>query len=154
MQWSDGPGAGFTTGTPWQPPNRNYTEINVAAQETDPDSLLNHYRSLVHLRNQHPVLRAGDYLRFTSNCLQLYPVLRVEGNQAMILLANLGRREMEDCTLSISESPLAGQYEVTLLFGKGDFGEITFGEDGSLSDYPLPGVIQPFQHFMLQVEQP
>ena len=30
MQWTGGPNAGFTTGTPWLGVNPNYREINVA----------------------------------------------------------------------------------------------------------------------------
>ncbi|MCB0636080.1 MAG: alpha-glucosidase, partial [Lewinella sp.] len=47
MQWNDGPQAGFTTGTPWLPVNENYLEINVAAQEDDPNSCLNYFREMV-----------------------------------------------------------------------------------------------------------
>jgi glycosidase len=154
MQWSGGPGAGFTSGTPWQPANQDYAQVNVAAQDGDPDSLLTHYRTLVHLRNQHPALRTGTYLPFTATCQQLYPILRVEGDQALILLANLSRRELEGCTISIEESPLSGQYLVEVLFGEGPFSDISFAQDGSLAEYPLPEVIQPFQQFMLQLSAP
>jgi alpha-amylase len=75
MQWSGGPGAGFTSGTPWQPVNQDFAQVNVAAQETDPDSLLNQYRTLVHLRNQYPALRTGEYLPLTASCQQIYPIL-------------------------------------------------------------------------------
>ena len=50
MQWDSSPNAGFTTGTPWLKVNDNYPEINVAAQENDPDSVLNYYRRLTALR--------------------------------------------------------------------------------------------------------
>ena len=30
MQWTDGPHAGFTSGTPWMMVNPNYTRINAA----------------------------------------------------------------------------------------------------------------------------
>lgn len=46
MQWDDSPHAGFTTGTPWLEVNPNYETLNVAAQENDPESLLNWYRQL------------------------------------------------------------------------------------------------------------
>ncbi len=154
MQWTVGPGAGFTTGTPWQALNQDFVQVNVAFQNRDPNSLLNHYRTLMHLRNQHVALRTGEYLPFTSNCLQLYPVLRVEGDQALILLANLGRREMDNCTLTISESPLTGQYEVEVLFGEGAFNPIQFSEDGSLSEVLLLETVAPFQLFILALRQP
>ncbi len=50
MQWSDERNAGFTAGTPWLKANPNYTEINVAAQLNDPDSVRNFYKKLIALR--------------------------------------------------------------------------------------------------------
>lgn len=50
MQWTDGSNAGFTTGTPWLRVNPNYTVINAAAQQSDPDSVKNFYKSLIALR--------------------------------------------------------------------------------------------------------
>lgn len=53
MQWSDEKNAGFTTGTPWLKVNPNYTTINVAAQQDDPDSVRSFYKQLIALR-KHP----------------------------------------------------------------------------------------------------
>ena len=50
MQWSDGDNAGFTTGTPWLKVNPNYTSINAAAQQEDPDSVRSFYKKLIALR--------------------------------------------------------------------------------------------------------
>ena len=61
VQWTDGNHAGFTTGTPWFYVNPNYTEINVAQQESDPDSILNFYRKAIALRKSLPVVRHGIY---------------------------------------------------------------------------------------------
>ena len=46
VQWNAQVNAGFTTGTPWLKVHSDYKEINVAAQEKDPDSVLNYYRKL------------------------------------------------------------------------------------------------------------
>jgi alpha-glucosidase len=48
MQWSDGPGAGFTDGEPWLP--FGDPSINVAAQREDPRSMLHLHRELIALR--------------------------------------------------------------------------------------------------------
>ena len=45
---------------PWIRMNDAYTDINVADQENDPDSVLNYYRKLIFLRKQHPVLVSVD----------------------------------------------------------------------------------------------
>ena len=63
FQWSGAPNAGFTTGTPWFTVNENYHEINAAAQEDDPNSLLNFYRQLLKFRKENPVALWGDYPR-------------------------------------------------------------------------------------------
>lgn len=50
MQWTNQPNAGFTTGTPWLKVNPNYTSINAAAQQDDPNSVRSFYKQLIALR--------------------------------------------------------------------------------------------------------
>ena len=61
MQWNHGPNAGFSPedATPWLPVHPAHPEINVAAQEPDPASLLGCYRRLLALRRARPALHAG-----------------------------------------------------------------------------------------------
>ncbi len=59
MQWDATEHAGFTTGTPWEPVNDDYTSVNVATQQADPDSLLRHYQRLLTIRREHPALSIG-----------------------------------------------------------------------------------------------
>jgi oligo-1,6-glucosidase len=61
VQWDATANAGFTTGTPWLPVNSNYTQINYAAQEQDPRSVLSFYRRLVTFRQGQPALRRGSF---------------------------------------------------------------------------------------------
>ncbi|HVH24223.1 MAG TPA: alpha-glucosidase, partial [Pseudonocardia sp.] len=56
MQWDASPHAGFTTGTPWLPVNPDHREWNAAAQRDDPASVLAHYRKLIELRHENPVV--------------------------------------------------------------------------------------------------
>jgi alpha-glucosidase len=49
MQWDATPNGGFTTGVPWLPVV-DAAERNVEDERADPDSLLNHYRSLIERR--------------------------------------------------------------------------------------------------------
>ena len=53
VQWSAEENAGFSTGTPWFHVNPNYKEINVAAAEADPESILNYYRAILKLRKEY-----------------------------------------------------------------------------------------------------
>lgn len=60
MQWTAGPRAGFTTGTPWLPLQPDAAQRNVAVQREDPDSVWNAYRQLLALRRRAPALTRGD----------------------------------------------------------------------------------------------
>ena len=53
--------AGFTTGMPWIKVNPDHTTVNAAAQEKDPNSILNYFRRIVRLRKDNLVLVYGKY---------------------------------------------------------------------------------------------
>ena len=65
MQWSEQANAGFCNqdAQPWLPVNPDYQKgVNVASQEKDPNSLLQFYRQMIHLRNHTPALIEGEYI--------------------------------------------------------------------------------------------
>lgn len=135
MQWSAQANASFSVSEPWQELTEGWEEINVETQEQDPDSLLNWYKALVNTRNQLPALQKGSYLPFSSSCRRLYTVARVYEDQVVLLIANLGVQTMENCTISIAESPLTGSWSVESVWGGLPFDQITFAEYGSLSEF-------------------
>lgn len=61
MQWDDSSHAGFTTAAPWLPVGQDAHKVNVAAERSDPQSLLNLYRELIRLRNTEDTLILGSY---------------------------------------------------------------------------------------------
>ena len=88
MQWDDSPNAGFTTGEPWFYVNPNYPQINAAAQEDDPDSLLNFYREAVRLRSSLPVVRYGSYRQFGPLNGKLYVYERRSKAQRLLVICS------------------------------------------------------------------
>ncbi|MFZ3071277.1 MAG: alpha-amylase family glycosyl hydrolase [Anaerolineaceae bacterium] len=155
MQWSTESQAGFTTGTPWEAINSGWEETNAATLAQGPDSILNWYKGLVNLRNQQPALRSGAYLPFTSNCRRLYAILRVEGNEVLLTLANLGIPFAENCTISLETSPLSsGTYQVETLWGREQFSEVTFGADGSLKDFLVSPKLEGGETLVVKLVQP
>lgn len=54
-----GPGAGFTTGTPWLPMTADAERLNATSQSEDPHSVLTLYRRLLALRRDSDDLQAG-----------------------------------------------------------------------------------------------
>ena len=135
MQWSAEAYAGFSDFEPWQELAKGWEETNVENASQDPDSLLNWYKGLVNTRNQLPALQKGSYLPFSSSCRRLYTVARVYEDQVVLVMANLGVQTMEDCTISIEESPLIGTWKVSSIWGELPFDEISFDEKGALSEF-------------------
>ena len=149
MQWSAQANAGFSDAEPWQELAKGWEETNVETESADPDSLLNWYKALVNTRNQLPTLQKGSYLPFSSSCRRLYTVARVYEDQVVLVMANLGVQTMENCTISIEESPLAGTWNVENVWGESPFGEITFADNGSLSEFLVAPLIEGGQTMIL-----
>jgi len=61
MQWDSTPFAGFSTVEPWLPVSEDYSTRNVAAQSTQPQSILSFYRKLSWMRRGSPALLGGSY---------------------------------------------------------------------------------------------
>ena len=110
MQWSAEHAAGFTTGTAWGSVNRNYTEVNVAAQTDDPDSLLSYYRTLIHLRNNHAALRVGEFTLLNTTHDSVLAFLRHSREETLLVMINLGEEAAAQVSLSVNRSPLAGSF--------------------------------------------
>lgn len=93
VQWSSEKNAGFTTGTPWLKVNSNYKEINVAAQEKDPDSVLNYYRKLVALRKSFEYKEVFTYGTFVPAYQDMDGIMayyRVDETRRILVAANFG----------------------------------------------------------------
>jgi glycosidase len=151
MQWSSGNAAGFSEGTPWRPPYEDYQERNVAAQEGDPDSLLNHYRTLIQLRNSHESLRMGDWLLVDTRPGHLLAFIRHIADEMILVLVNPGKNAISDYTLNLPEGPLTDPMEASLLFGEGSVVAPAVNAAGGFTEYaPLPS-LPPQSTFIIQL---
>jgi len=100
MQWNNTEYAGFTTGIPWKKVNENYTEINVADQNKDPNSILNHFRKMTKIRRNNPVLVYGDYEIIQKEHPTIYAYTRTLENVKMLVLLNFSDK---NSTIAMSE---------------------------------------------------
>jgi alpha-amylase len=151
MQWSPEPGGGFTSGRPWRPLHRNYQEVNVALQDDDPDSLLNHYRALIALRNRYPALRVGDWLRVNTVEREVYSFIRAHEDELLLVLLNLSDRPVDRYRLALPEGPLPATVTATLLLGEGEPAAPTVNEAGGFSDYRPFAELPPQSSFIIRL---
>ncbi len=88
MQWSAAPQAGFSSARPWLKAHPNYERRNVAAQQDDPNSLLNFTKKLISLRRQHPALTRGSYRNFFRSDSGIAAYERAFDNERIIVYLN------------------------------------------------------------------
>jgi glycosidase len=144
MPWTgDAPGLGFTTGTPWQEPFAGYETANVAAQDGDPESLLNHYRALIDLRRSQPALSAGNTLQVEADARAVYSILRYTPDEALLVIVNLSAEPVTDYALTLESGPLTGTPAASLLWGTGDVSAPQVNATGGFDAYRPLAALAP-----------
>ena len=120
VQWSAEENAGFTTGTPWFHVNPNYKEINVAAEDGDPASLLNYYRKIIALRKQYKEAAVyGRYKEYAkcSGKLYVYEKIGDDGTR-LFVAANMSGKTVSAApvkrVIPKGAKRLAGTYDGSL----------------------------------------
>jgi alpha-glucosidase len=98
MQWDNGPNAGFTTASakPWLPIPPQASTVNVKSEETDPDSLLRWYQTLIRLKKTNPALAGGnDVVIETQNPNVVAWVRQAEGAPTVVVSVNFTAEPQE-----------------------------------------------------------
>lgn len=88
MQWDTSKNAGFSSSNPWLPVNENHTTVNVASQQEDPNSVLNHFKKMVALRKNNLVLVYGQYQIIQEEHPTIYAYSRTLEEQQMKVFLN------------------------------------------------------------------
>ncbi len=88
MQWNADDHAGFSTVEPWLPISKDFKEVNVAYQETDPYSILNLYKTLIQYRNISDTLLLGTYRSINAEAPEIYAYVRETKNELLLILIN------------------------------------------------------------------
>lgn len=153
MQWSDEKSAGFSAKFPWQSVNSDFTEKNVAVQTDDPASLLNTYRRLIQLRNNHVALRIGNFVPVEISNNAVLAFLRVHEDEIILVVLNLGSRVLDDLTLSLAEGLASGSYHAYVLLGTGEPGELLVDEQGGFADYQPTTTLPASSSLIIQLRK-
>ena len=91
MQWNASEYAGFSTTKPWVDNVGNYKVINVEDQLKDPDSILNHYKKILHLRLEgeyKDTIIYGSYELLDHDNDLVFSYLRKKDNQKILVISN------------------------------------------------------------------
>jgi glycosidase len=149
MPWSlEGPHAGFTTGTPWQPLQDDSLEANVAAQTGDPRSSLALYRRLIRLRDSLPALAEGRLVPLRASDDAVVAFVRRAGNRVVLVVANVGAVSLEGVTLESAEEAVpAGRHRLTELLGFAPDARpairLDVGNDGAIRAFAPAATLPP-----------
>jgi glycosidase len=143
MQWtSDGSTGGFTTVKPWEPLQKNTAEVNVAAQDGDPGSLLNLYRKLINLHTTTKALSMGALVPIKTSDGAVAAFLRAATDETILVVLNFSKVAAEGVTLDLNGSQLApGIYKLAPLLGDQAGAQLTVGASGNINGYaPVPSL--------------
>lgn len=94
MQWNAEKFAGFSTVESWLSSPENYKQINVEAEEKDPDSVLNFYKMLVKFRKENKIVQDGDIKFFERDNNDVIAYCRTLGNEILIVICNYRAAEI------------------------------------------------------------
>jgi glycosidase len=152
MQWTTEENAGFTTASiAWRAPQRNYRQVNVAAQTADSNSLLSHYRRLMRVRNTHPALRIGDWREVQVEDKRVYAYLRHTDGETMLVLINLSGEPIDHYSLRLDKGPLSTGSAREILVGA-PVRRPVINPNGGFDAYTPLAVLKPYETYVIRLK--
>ena len=127
--------------------------VNVASQTGDNTSLLEHYRKLIQLRNQHTALRIGKTYVAESNSNKILSYLRVSSDETILVLINIDDEPLSNYKLSLTLGSLSGQYNSASLLDTSTITPMQANAKGGFDDYIPLTELPPYSIFIIQFTQ-
>jgi alpha-amylase len=151
MQWSNAPYAGFSDSGAWRAPHADYPQVNVAAQESDPNSLLNHYRTLGNLRRTHAALRTGSTVLVNGGHSGVYSIIRQGKDENILVVINLRGESISNYQLRLDENTLRnGNHTPVTLFGEQNAAPVRVNS-GKFEDYKPLETLAPYGVYIFKL---
>ena len=110
MQWTAGKNAGFSEAEPWIGLPDNYGRINVEAEESDPDSILNYYRELTRLRKESSIIAEGGIRFLDSGNEKVFAYERLLAKDRMVVVCNFSAEEEKIADILPEGRVVCGNY--------------------------------------------
>jgi maltose alpha-D-glucosyltransferase / alpha-amylase len=137
MQWSDGPGGGFTGVDEEQAPRRpvrdgpfGYRSVNVEAQQRDPGSLLNWMERAIRTRKEWPELGWGAWTVVGTRNHQALAHVATWNGSSVLAVHNFGDTPARG-SLRLPNDAVGGRWQP--IFGAPDDDTTVPSDDGRLS---------------------
>ena len=145
MQWSNDSFGGFSNSTPWIGLGDNSGTNNVDLQREDENSMFNHYKKLVHLRNNSIALKKGYITVLNEHQNDRLMYARIHDEEAVLFSTNLGNLFISP-EYSIDISALEpGIYNVTDGITKENKGQLTINQNGGFTGWSSGTNLEPRQ---------
>lgn len=113
VQWSSEKYAGFSAVEPWYLVNSNYKEINVEAEEKDPNSVLNFYKKVIKLRNENKETAIyGEFKMMYNSDNHILAYKKIAEKDELFVVVNLSKKTLSD--RKIDKVIQKGNYELIL----------------------------------------
>lgn len=98
ISWNDEANAGFTSGTPWLPINKQYQKINVKQALNEEDSVFYHYQKLIALRRHSEysnVIVYGKHRLLLPEDKEIYAYERFYEGTRLLIVSNFTNKSLE-----------------------------------------------------------
>jgi glycosidase len=130
--------------------------VNVAAQDTDPGSLLSTYRGAISFRQSHPALLHGATFAIDTGAESVSAWLRATEDDLILTVFNFGTAAVSDYGLSLDTGPLCG---VTAASSEWAIGDPTspavappgITAEGGLDDYQPIGTLAAQSGYLIEL---
>jgi len=140
MQWSDDPGGGFTTGTPWEPLQIDADTVTVESQMDDSDSLWSLYDQLIDVRLDHPALQHGDFTPLEFDQPGVTAFIRQSDEEAILVVLNFSKEAVDQALITADQTGLEpGSYSLVPLLGNEWTTPFEVGAAGAIAGHS-PGI--------------
>ncbi|OME91991.1 MULTISPECIES: alpha,alpha-phosphotrehalase [Paenibacillus] len=138
MLWNDSDLAGFTTGTPWIKIDERYPLINAQSEVEDPHSIYHHYRKLIEMRKNIPVITNGEYVRLDEGHPEIYAYARKNKEQTLVVISNFSDR---DVSFELPEKKLVNLTEIR-------WAQLLIGNTTEELELTLTVALRPYASYM------
>ena len=152
MHWTTGRAAGFTTGHPWEPLQPDSNSVTVAAQDSDPGSLLNLFRRLIHLRAATPALAGGTLVPLRTSDSSVAAFVRTDAARPVLVVANLADSPRSGVRIWAEASPATpGRYSGTDLLRGAAESRVVVARDGGIRAFVPLATLAPLEAYVFEL---